>query len=348
MEEALMQELKWRAEGNADSVSTLYFGGGTPSLFPLTGLRRMIDSIHELSHPLKEITLEANPEDITQEKLDAWLSMGISRLSIGVQSFDDDILKWMNRGHTGKSAENAIKMAAESGFEHITGDLIYGLPDRSPKDWEADLDRMLSLPIDHLSAYILTIEPKTVLGHRVHAGKQRIADDEAVTSAYQMLCARTKSAGFEHYEVSNFARNGGHALHNRNYWKGIPFWGVGPGAHGFDGVNRYAHVSNNRSYVKAIRSAHSMIDIHLDIDVLKASDRFNERLMTGLRTMEGVHPDQLFSEFGRDPRITDSESWDTALLEKNLTPMPNGRFRIPENQWLFADAIASEFFWIAD
>lgn len=348
MESALMQELRWRSQGVAEAIGTVYFGGGTPSLFPVAGLKRMMDSIHALSDTIEEVTLEANPEDITPERLEAWLEMGISRLSIGVQSFDDNILKWMNRAHTGAEAEKAIRMASNAGFEHITGDLIYGLPDRSAQEWGADLDRMLTLPIDHLSAYILTIEPKTALGHRVKQGKQNIAEDEAIATAYHTLCARTQQAGFEHYEVSNFARSGGHALHNRNYWKGIPFWGVGPGAHGFDGVNRYAHVSNNRRYVKSMQQAQSMLDVPVEVDALKTADRFNERIMTGLRTMEGIHPDQLQQEFGRDPRIEDREAWQRSLQQNDLMPLPNGQFRIPEDRWLFADAIASEFFWVDD
>jgi oxygen-independent coproporphyrinogen-3 oxidase len=346
MEAALIQELHWRGSGNSNTVSTVYFGGGTPSLFPVSGLKRMLDAMGNLSETMEEVTLEANPEDITQEKLDAWLEMGITRLSIGVQSFDDTILNWMNRAHTGDSAETAIRMASNAGFQHITGDLIYGLPDRSAKDWETDLNRMLDLPIDHLSAYILTIEPKTALGHRVKIGKQRVAEEEAIANAYHVLCNRALAAGFDHYEVSNFARAGGHALHNQNYWKGVPFWGVGPGAHGFDGENRYAHVSNNRAYVKAINEAHSMGDVPLEIDPLTVSNRYNERIMTGLRMMEGIDPEKLQSEFGRDPRIADMAAWTTALQTGDLIPLHNGKFRIPEDHWLFADAIASEFFWV--
>ena len=343
-----MQELQWRSQEATGAIGTVYFGGGTPSIFPVDGLQRMMDSIHALSNTIEEVTLEANPEDITPERLDAWLAMGISRLSIGVQSFDDNILQWMNRAHTGDEAAKAIRMASEAGFEHITGDLIYGLPDRSTQDWELDLDRMLDLPIDHLSAYILTIEPKTALGHRVKQGTQKTAEDEAVSAAYHTLCERTGAAGFEHYEVSNFARSGGHALHNRNYWKGVPFWGVGPGAHGFDGVNRYAHVSNNRRYVQSILRAQSMSDVPLEVDVLKASDRFNERVMTGLRTMEGIDPEALKREFGRDPRVADQDVWQQSLQQRDLITLPNGCFRIPENRWLFADAVASEFFWVSE
>ena len=348
MEEALMRELLWRGTGVSEEISTVYFGGGTPSLFPVAGLERMMHAIQSISSTKKEVTLEANPEDITSEKLDAWLKMGVTRLSIGVQTFDDSILSWMNRAHTGDTAESAIRMAAEAGFQHITGDLIYGLPDRPAPAWERDIDRMLDLPIDHLSAYILTIEPKTALGYQVKQGKQNTASDEAVVTAYQTLCSRAQAAGFEHYEVSNFARPGGHAKHNRNYWKGIPFWGIGPGAHGFDGTNRYAHVSNNRRYVKAIQQATSMLDVPLEIDVLQTSDRFNERVMTGLRTMEGINPEQLHAVYGRDPRTADAQAWQSAVLKRELIQLPNGSFRIPEDNWLFADAIASEFFWVND
>ena len=207
---------------------------------------------------------------------------------------------------------------------------------------------MLDLPIDHLSAYILPIEPKTALGYQVKQGKQNTASDEAVVAAYQTLCSRAQAAGFEHYEVANFARPGGHAKHNRNYWKGLPFWGIGPGAHGFDGTNRYAHVSNNRRYVKAIHQARSMLDVPLEVDVLLTSDRFNERGMTGLRTMEGINPEQLHAVYGRDPRTADAQAWQSALLKRELMQLPNGCFRIPEDNWLFADAVASELFWVND
>ena len=346
MEAALLQEIQWRGKELEGEISTIYFGGGTPSLFPEDSLGRLMKAVSVFSSNWREVTLEANPEDITLKKLEGWLESGITRLSIGVQTFDNARLNWMNRAHTGAEAEQAIHLAAQAGFKHITADLIYGLPDRGLDAWKADVDRLLSLPIDHLSAYILTIEPRTVLGHQVQHGKQAVSTDESIALEYAFLCEQTQRAGFEHYEVSNFARPGGHALHNQNYWSGVPYWGIGPGAHGFDGVNRYAHVSNNQRYIRNVQQASSWIDLPVEVDSLTQQDRFNEGILTGLRTATGINPSALKKASGHDLIQAEAEAWGNGISSGELVEIHPGQFRISEKSWLLADAISARFFWV--
>ena len=344
MEKALIQEWEWRAPEIQEGATSVYFGGGTPSLFPLDGLERVLAAIRSRTTHWDEVTLEANPEDITAERVEAWRAMGITRLSIGVQTFDDNLLRWMNRAHTGNDAERALECALNAGFEHVSADLIYGLPGRKLDGWSSDLSRMLAHPIDHLSAYILTIEPRTVLGHRVANGEQEVPADKQVIEAYRQLCERAKKSGFEHYEVSNFARKGGHAIHNRRYWSGAPYIGLGPGAHGFQGATRYANVANNPTYMAAVHKAASARELPSTIERLTTVDRYNEALMTGLRTQEGINPDDLFDTYGIRPDTDEVRAWSAALQEGELKSTPQNSFHIPEASWLLVDAISARFF----
>jgi oxygen-independent coproporphyrinogen-3 oxidase len=343
MGEALIKELNWKMEQSPGAVSTLYFGGGTPSLFDLDALKILVDRcVSSGSHP-SEITLEANPEDITHERLQAWLAMGINRLSIGVQTFDDDRLRWMNRAHTGQQAIEAIVAAHDAGFNHLSADLIYGLPDRKVP-FSEDLQKACDLPVDHLSAYILTVEDKTVLGRNVQKGIDRVAPDSLVESEYSELCARAAQAGFEHYEVSNFARPGGRAQHNQHYWTGLPYLGIGPGAHGFDGKRRSANASNNPAYIAQISKAKKLTEIQADFESLTERDRYNEHLMTGLRTANGIDIAELTRKFGHSPIAEDPQFWKQCLDDCTIVALSDDNYRISEDKWLIADRISSAFF----
>ena len=343
MGKALMQELDWKMMAAQGPVSTVYFGGGTPSLFDLDQLERLISRCLATGVHPSEITLEANPEDITDERLKAWLAMGITRLSIGVQTFDDDRLRWMNRAHSGQQATDAILNAHALGFQHLSADLIYGLPDRKTPFAE-DLDKACGLPVDHLSAYILTVEDQTALGRNVQKGLESVAPESLVESEYALLCSRAKEAGFDHYEVSNFARPGGHAQHNQHYWTGQPFLGIGPGAHGFDGHQRLANVSNNPRYLAAVEKAQNLDELPVERDVLSANDRYNEGLMTGLRTAKGIDVEALENEYGNHPQTEDPDFWKRCIADRTLEPLAGSRYRIREEKWLVADRIASAFF----
>ena len=346
MEAALVKELDLRiAAENPDftQLQSIYFGGGTPSLFHLSGLEALLKRMLPHASNCREVTLEANPEDVTSERLETWLEMGINRLSIGLQSFDQDQLDWMNRQHTAKDAAAAVRLAAEAGFNHISADLIYGLPNRI-LPFEEELRQFVALPVDHLSAYILTVEDRTVLGRRVQQGAQNVPEDAAVEAEYRRLCQTMADAGFEHYEVSNWAMPGGHAVHNQHYWSGLPYWGIGPGAHGFDGAHRYANVANNPRYIKAVSLASGAQDLPTDIESLTPLDRYNESLMTGLRTARGIALSDLKKQFGHRPDQAEPEAWNRFLDRGVLVEIGGGVFRIAEPHWVMADAIAAELF----
>jgi oxygen-independent coproporphyrinogen-3 oxidase len=325
---------------------TLYFGGGTPSLLTPDELGRLFDAI-ERAFPdavWEEVTLEANPEDITPQLLSAWKSLGIDRLSIGIQTFDDRLLTWMNRAHTGAQAEEAVRLAHSAGFERISIDLIYGLPGCTPEAQSRAIDRALALPVTHLSAYALTVEPRTALGHRVAQGSERPAPDESVERAYLDLCRRVAAAGGAHYEVSNFALAGGEpAVHNRSYWAGLPYLGIGPGAHGFTTTRRYANVAHNLRYAQAVARGEGFETA----EVLTLQDRYNEHIMTGLRTAQGLSPDALESAFGLRPDRDEPLAWTRALQTGELVPADApGFWRIPEASWMVGDTIAARFFHV--
>ena len=346
MESALAREIEVRLEAEQPDLAdihSIYFGGGTPSLFPVSGLKRLLNAFLPGASACREITLEANPEDVTRALLDAWRSMGITRLSIGIQTFDENRLDWMNRKHSALDAEQAVRWAAEAGFEHLTADLIYGIPGRTHA-FEHELERFISLPVDHLSAYILTVEEQTVLGRNVQSGKALAPDDDQIETEYRALCSAMKRAGFEHYEVSNWARPGGHAVHNQHYWSGLPYWEIGPGAHSFSGMNRTANVSNNPRYIRAMNSVEKPSDLPLETDSLSPTDRYNESLMTGLRTARGIDLSQLERTFERRPDLMNPDEWENLISTEQVIEWSPGRFRIPEKSWLFADRIASALF----
>ena len=346
METALVRELDLRiAAENPDfqQLQSIYFGGGTPSLFHLSGLEALLKRMLPHAPNCREVTLEANPEDVTSERLEAWLKMGINRLSIGLQSFDQTQLDWMNRQHSAEDAAAAVRLAAEAGFRHISADLIYGLPNRT-LSFEDELKQFTALPVDHLSAYILTVEDRTVLGRRVEQGAQDVPEDEAVEAEYHRLCHAMAEAGFEHYEVSNWAKPGGHAVHNQHYWSGLPYWGIGPGAHGFDGTQRYANVANNPKYIRALTSASSAADLPCETETLSSTDRYNESLMTGLRTAQGIDLTDLSNHFGLRPDVTEPETWKRYVNQGILKEVGSGVYRIAEPHWVMADAIAAELF----
>lgn len=346
MAAALARELDLRiADENPDftQLQSIYFGGGTPSLFKPSGLRELLNRLLPHAPNCREVTLEANPEDVTVERLEAWRAMGINRLSIGLQTFDQSRLDWMNRQHTAGDAERAVNRAAAAGFEHISADLIYGLPDRD-LPFAEEVARFTALPVDHLSAYILTVEDRTVLGKRVEQGAQAIPEDPLVANEYEVLCSAMEAAGFEHYEVSNWARPGGHATHNQHYWSGLPYWGIGPGAHGFNGSERYANVANNPAYIKALKSANAVADLPFSAEQLRPADRYNESIMTGLRTARGIGLEALERQVGLRPDVVEPVCWSRLLSEGKLVALGGGRYRIPEEHWVMADAIAADLF----
>ncbi len=322
------------------TIDTLYFGGGTPSILEdkdLNTILSHIDKNYAIS-PNAEITLEANPDDITKEKLAAWKTAGINRLSIGIQSFFEDDLKWMNRAHTSVQAENALRWAKDAGFENITADLIYGLPN---KHWQANIEKMVNFGIPHISSYALMVEEKTALHHFVKAKKTELPPDEKVAEDYHVLCEALSAKGYEHYEISNFAKPGYRSQHNGSYWKGIPYLGIGPSAHSYDGTNRRWNIANNQVYVKNIQAKSP----YWEEELLSETDRFNEYLMTGLRKAEGIELDYMESTFSKTliHHLIDSAA---PLITQRKLILKAEVLSIPETEWFTADTIIAELFWV--
>lgn len=347
MVESLAREILLRGRVWPEQPRTLYFGGGTPSLLTRDQLQQLFRALQDVwgTVPWEEVTLEANPEDLSPEALSAWRDLGVTRLSIGIQSLQDDTLQWMNRAHTAREALDGVERAHRAGFPHLSIDLIYSLPEPHHLHWAQDLRRALDLPIDHLSAYLLTVEPRTVLGHRVERGDTLPLPDDRTVEQYALLRESTEQAGFQHYEVSNFARPGGHARHNSRYWDGTPYLGIGPGAHSFDGQRRLAQPGNNPRYIRTLRAAADADAIPLETEVLTSTDRYNETLMTGLRTAAGIDLRGLAHRFGCRPDTDLPRDWERLLAAGILSPTGTpDSYRISPAHWLLGDTVAATFF----
>ena len=341
MMDSITVELKLRKDYlKGEAVDTVYFGGGTPSLVPAEYLEKILDQIAQLFPGRKqEVTLEANPDDLNPQALANWKSLGIDRLSLGIQSFQDQILKAYNRAHTSKEAKQAIQLARASGFEKFSIDLIYGYPHSDHQLWQLDLEEALRLDPGHLSAYSLTIEPKTTFGNWTKKGKFSPAEDEFVAQQFEWLQERCDKAGYLQYEISNFSRPNQAAIHNSNYWKRSPYLGIGPSAHSFDGSSRGFNPSSNTSYTKALSAG----ALPFVLEQLTPEECINEEILTGLRTSWGLdtgsladryHLDILEIKKGPISKLTELGMIHT--LGKTLTLTRKGQ--------LLADSIASDIF----
>jgi oxygen-independent coproporphyrinogen-3 oxidase len=283
----LQKELVARkAELKNQVIETIYFGGGTPSLLKTTDIEKLLQTIHATFHCTEnlECTLEANPDDITLHQVEAWKSAGINRLSVGIQSFDSEDLLWMNRAHSADEGLNCIRIAQQGGIENISLDLIYGLPNMDNERWLKQIQQAIDLDVTHISAYCLTVEEKTALHQLVKKKQIQPASNEQQSEQFELLISALKNAGFEHYEISNFAKPGFISKHNSNYWKGIHYLGIGPSAHSFDGNSRTWNIANNQQYMRLINAD----EIAFEKEILSSKDQFNELLLTGLRTCWGV------------------------------------------------------------
>lgn len=338
--DALEKEIALRAaDWHFGQLQTVYFGGGTPSLLHGLEVERLVACVqqHIGILPQAEITFECNPDDCTIANLKAWKKAGITRLSIGIQSFQSEQLDWMNRTHTGNEGIQAVERAKSVGFDLLTLDLMYGLPGLSLPDWKKQLEAIVDLEVDHISAYCLTVEPKTALAKFVKQGKLFPANADQQSEQFELLVAFLGENGFEQYEISNFARNEQYSLHNTAYWQGKPYLGIGPSAHGFDGESRYWNISNNQLYMREI----AQNQLPETREKLSRYDRFNEALLIGLRTKWGVPFSALDAELRMNQKWNDIVnryvySSDMLVSESHLKLTPKGR--------LLADAIASDLF----
>jgi oxygen-independent coproporphyrinogen-3 oxidase len=298
---AISKELELRRNylGESPTLETIYFGGGTPSLLTGEELQRIFEAIH--AHftvaPQAEITLEANPDDLSAARLAELAASPVNRLSIGLQSFHEPHLRLMNRTHSAQESTTAVQRAQDAGFENISVDLIYGVPASGHHIWEADLANALALQVPHISAYALTIEPGTALGHRTKKGTFIPPPDDFVATQFELLLAGLHRAGYEQYEISNFCRPGRESRHNSNYWRGVPYLGLGPSAHSYDGQHRQFNVANNPQYLRAILE-HG--EVPATLDELTPTDRANEYLLTTLRTARGCDLAHLRDRLGYD------------------------------------------------
>jgi oxygen-independent coproporphyrinogen-3 oxidase len=334
MIDSILKEMHyWHSHGWGGPCKSVYFGGGTPSILENEEIQRILHEIETLwgIEQEAEITLEANPDDIDPNSLKDWWNSGINRLSLGVQSFYEDDLKWMNRSHDSKQAIRSLEYIKDSSFSNYSLDLIYGVPTKS--DFSENVIKALSFDPPHISAYTLTVEPKTVLAHKVEKGKQLLLQDKEVEEQYQSLCEALSSSGYSHYEISNFAKKESVARHNSAYWKGDKYLGVGPSAHSFDGERRWWNVANNTKY----RNAVSTGSIWFETEELTANSKWNELLMTGLRRSVGIALETLSSKLpqGEELPLEDFRN----LESEGLIQEVDGHWRIPEIHWLLSDHI---------
>lgn len=287
MLEAMHREIAMTASYlNGETIETIYFGGGTPSVLEgaeIDELLAAIATVHHISGQ-PEITIEANPDDLTAKKVRTLRRSEINRFSIGIQSFHDADLHYMNRVHNAGEALSSIKRIQDAGFENITIDLIYGTPTMDDRHWQSNIDTALELEVPHISCYGLTVEPKTALNSLIRKGKLAGVDDEKSAGQFEILMNSLASAGFEHYEISNFARPGFYSRHNSAYWKGVPYLGIGPSAHSFNGRLRQSNVANNAQYIAEIAEGR----VPFEVEKLTAEQKYNEYVMVSMRTIWGV------------------------------------------------------------
>jgi oxygen-independent coproporphyrinogen-3 oxidase len=333
------------------TLQTIYFGGGTPSLLTDSELGQIFETIHRIYQvqPDAEITLEANPDDLTSEKL-LELKPFINRLSIGLQSFHEPYLRFMNRAHDASASEKSVKLAQDHGFDNLTIDLIYGMsqqhlglaPTLSDEQlWQQDLDKAVALGTPHISAYNLTIEPKTALGNWLKKGKIKPVDEELSARHFEQMVRVLTQGEYEQYEISNFAKNGQYARHNSSYWKRRPYLGVGPSAHSFNGASRQYNVVSNTKYVKALQQ--NTLDFELEI--LTPFDQVNDYLLTSLRTIWGCDL-SIIQEIGGIDLLEIQKQYFTAFVENGWLKISNNVLFLTSKGKLFADRIASDLFLV--
>ena len=343
MVQALQKELSLRKdEFKDDAVETIYFGGGTPSVLKTEEIQSIIDSVYKnysvSEHP--EITLEANPDDLSTEKIISLSKSPINRLSIGIQSFFEADLKLMNRAHNASEAENCIREATTY-FDNISIDLIYGIPDMTNERWRENIDKALSFGIPHISSYALTVEPQTALANFIKKGLVKNVDDEVAQAHFHILSETLEAAGFESYEISNFGKPGYFSRNNTAYWQQKKYLGIGPSAHSYDGVSRGWNINNNPKYLKSIEKG----ELPMETETLSVTDTYNEYVMTGLRTIWGVSLSRIASDFGekyREYALMQAEKH----LKDNLLHINGDTLLTTKKGRFLADGLASDLFMV--
>ena len=343
MLDAIKKEITYRKDELHDrNLKSLYFGGGTPSVLSADEIKYLIDEVlkyHNFDSEI-EITLEANPDDLTGNFIKELSKSSINRLSIGTQSFFDQDLKLMNRAHNSSEAEASIKRAQDGGFENLSIDLIYGAPTSDFETWKHNLKKTVELQVPHVSSYALTIEPKTALNSWIKKNKTLAPNESEQNREFYYMSEFLQEQGFEHYEISNFSKPGFHSKHNSAYWSYEPYLGIGPSAHSYDGLHKRSwNIANNSLYVKKIANQ----KLPHEVEILSDKDRFNEMMMIGLRTLKGVDLNRLNENFSQ--QIIEHYTKETSSkFESGLLTIENNHLKIPEKHWFMADGIASDLF----
>ena len=343
MVDSICKEIKMKKDRISGQVGSIYFGGGTPSILPQAALQKIFDAVNQTFSvdSNAEITIETNPDDLTAQKLKELKQLPVNRFSVGIQSFFNEDLIWMNRAHNAKDAEDCIMRSQDAGFENLTLDLIYGYPLLTDTKWLSNISRAIELQVPHISAYALTVEPRTALAHAIKSKKQIPVNDNQSAAQFVILMDKLIEAGFEHYEISNFAKPGCYAVHNTNYWKGVDYIGIGPSAHGFNGQNRYINPANNSLYIEKLEN-NKLPEL---VEELSLNDRFNEYIMTSIRTMWGTDLQKITTDFGKD-FLEETRHNLRSFDDKGWLNIVGDQIRLTQSGKLFADHIAAELFVI--
>lgn len=343
MVNALAKELVLRNDEFKNRiVETIYFGGGTPSLLSIDELRFLIDEVYknyEVSET-PEITIEANPDDLTHQQLNDYAASPINRLSIGIQSFFEEDLKLMNRAHNSEEAKKCLEEATKH-FDNISIDLIYGIPGMSNERWIQNIETVLAFNIPHISSYALTVEPKTALASFIKKGIIKHVDDDLAQEQFHIMIEKLRDAGFIHYELSNFGKPEYFSRNNSAYWQGKPYLGIGPSAHSFDGKHRSWNVRNNSKYINSLEKN----ILPIETETLSTTDKYNEYVMTGLRTIWGVSLEKVEQEFGEKYKAYLLEQSQKHIIEQ-LLYLDDGKLLVTKKGKFLSDGIASDLFML--
>jgi oxygen-independent coproporphyrinogen-3 oxidase len=324
-----------------EAINTIYFGGGTPSLLSEEELKMLFVTIYTnyIVNPAAEITLEANPDDLDVSNLKQFYSAGVNRLSIGIQSFDDNVLRFLNRAHDSIAAKSCVNEARSIGFKNISIDLIYAIPGQDDIAWKNNIKQALDLSPEHISSYSLTIEDKTVFGRWAATGKLKITEDEIAATQLEILTEQLEAAGFEQYEISNFSRQGFESKHNSSYWKQEKYLGVGPSAHSYNERSRQYNINNNAAYTRSLQQN----VIPFTLETLAVEDKINDYLLTTLRTHWGTDLKKLQALYGYD-LLADHQQYIESLCSQKLATLENDTLLLTKRGKLLADKIASDLF----
>lgn len=347
MIQALQKEVALRAHYLTDkTIRSIYLGGGTPSLLTAEEIDYLIGNVaaHFDIANNAEITLEANPDDLDRGKVQALRHTPVNRFSIGIQSFHEEDLRWMNRAHNASEAEASIKRIQDAGFENITADLIYGYPLLTNTKWKSNMEKLIAFDIPHISSYAMTVEQKTALAHFIRNGKTSPMQETQSAEQMNMLVDTLTENGFAHYEISNFAKNGQYAKHNTAYWQGRHYLGIGPSAHSFNGESRSWNIANNVRYMEGI----TIEKPAYETENLSREDRFNEYIMTSLRTMWGVDLLKIARDFGEDSKQYLLSNIQPFIARQEVELVQERCLTLTMKGKLLADYIASELFLVGD